>query len=258
MLLGIAAADTAGVTLSATSGASPSVTIKFVAEGATTSEYSSTGAVTPAAGIMTASQTFTISLDGLSIAHSTVTTNIVDQVNAFGAAWASKYGSSAATTRWRMVTDGTTLKFIAKDVGTRSIGKVLTATIAGHSRTTTNVGWIISNGNGATANIASSDNGAAGTAVVVTLEAETGGTLSEIGTSSTVSGGVGINAFKVSTAIANVVTLTSSYNPLESSSNANTATDLHVTENRMDVTNPHGGVTGASTTATDFSRVAWL
>ena len=72
----IAAADTAGVTLSATSGASPSVSIEFVAEGATTSEYSSTGPVTPAAGIMTASQTFTVSLDGLSIAHSTVTANV--------------------------------------------------------------------------------------------------------------------------------------------------------------------------------------
>ena len=253
----IAAADTAGVTLSATSGASPSVKIQFVGEGATTSEYSSTGPVTPNAGIMTASQTFTVSLDGLSIAHSTVTANVLDQVEAFSYAWSSKYGLSAATTRWELVTNATTLTFNAKDVGTRSIGKVLTATIAGHSRTTTNVGWIISNGNGATANIASSDNGAEGPGVVVTLEAQTGGTLSEIGTSST-AGEVAVNGFKVSTAITGVVTLTSSYNPLVTKSNADSTATLHVTENRMDVTNPHVGVTGASTTATDFSRVAWL
>jgi hypothetical protein len=261
----ISTASGAGVTLSASANASAEVIIEFYADGAATSEVSSTGPNVAAAGVLTASDLLTITLGtGESVQVSGATTaNVAAVVTEISAAWATKYpAASAAVVRWTLASSTSKVVFQAKDRGSAPIGTTLTAALTGNngatsvSRTTTNLGWRIGNPNNMT--ISSADNVAQGTAIMITLESKTAGDLlSEIGTTSNTQSAA-VKAFKVSTT-ASTHFLTTSYNPnVTTASNEVTATNLFVSESRADVTIPDEVLAADTTTGTTFNRVSWL
>jgi len=264
----ISTASGAGVTLSAAANASAEVIIEFYADGAATSEVSSTGPNGQStAGVLTASDLLTITLGtGESVQVSGTTTANIDAVlGKISGAWTTKYPSaSASVVRWTLVSDPGNDKIIfqAKDRGSAPIGTTLTAALSANngatsvSRTTTNLGWRIGNPNNMT--ISSADNVAQGTAIMITLESKTAGDLlSEIGTTSNTQSAA-VKAFKVSTT-ASTHFLTTSYNPnVTAASNEVTATNLFVSESRADVTIPDEVLDADTTTGTTFNRVSWL
>ncbi len=263
----ISTAAGAGVTLTASANASAKVIIEFYADGAATSEVSSTGPNVASAGVLTASDLLTITLGtGESVQVSGATTANIDAVlTAISAAWTTKYpAASASVVRWTLASDAGNDKvtFSAKDRGSVPIGTTLTAALTANngatsvSRTTTNLGWRIGNPNNMT--ISSSDNVAQGTDIMITLESKTAGDLlSEIGTTSDTQSAA-VKAFKVSTT-ASTHFLTTSYNPnVTAASNEVTATNLFVSESRADVTIPDEVLAADTTTGTTFNRVSWL
>ena len=264
----VAAADGAGVNLSATAYSSASLVIEFMADGAANSEVSSTGANVAGTGVLTASDLLTVTLGtGESVQVSGVTTaNVTAVVEAVNEAWDLKYPTaSAQVVKWSVFSNSNAqgkLWFHAKDLGTAPIGTTLTVTLAANngatavSRTTTNLGWRIGNQTSLTRSL--SDNVARGNGVTVTLEAQTAGDLlSEIGTVSDNQTSLA-NSFAISTANATKI-LTTSYNPnVTASSNESSSTYFFVNESRGDVTIPDEALAADTTAGTTFNRVSWL
>jgi uncharacterized lipoprotein NlpE involved in copper resistance len=281
----LAMADVAGVSLALTDGADAVVYVGF---GANTS--AAQNSVTTAVGVapqlaINASDTVTIGIDGLSAtvtgtAYDGSAANLVLLFNALGDQWSDNYvgvGASVkseALVKWTLssVSDAfsaqltsPTMSFVftAKDVGSSGIGKVPTVTItSGKTATATNLGYII--GHADSKSISTSDDGAFGTSFLLTVTADTAGSvLGEIGSPLNASSLAvkGLSLGKAQVAGANVTELISDYAPNSSTaSNGVTATNGYVTQSRADVIVPEeGNAAGADNSVTvNFSRVSWL
>ena len=276
----LALADAAGVTYTATAYAGNQIDARlFIGLNSSSTENSATAATAKFA--YNASDTFTVSLDGLSI---TVTstgagTTSLALVNAIMAEWERNYPAtaSAAVVDW-VVTSGTDaigksispptgymgINFRSKSRGSSNIGQTLTAThSAGKTATFSNVGIIIGNGQAQTS--ASGDNMARGLDIMVTFEADTAGTgLSEIGsaTNTQAAAGVSFSGAGVTANLANAAAvateLGSSYKPNSTASYEATATNAFVSEDRDDVRQAENAINAATSNASSFSRIGWL
>jgi len=250
-------ADGAEVTLTATAHAKPSLKIRFD-DNSSSMENSMTTVSTNFS--FTASDLLTLTLsDGFSVATSAAATSSESLANNVYDAWVTKYGSSDATTRWRISSvsgSEETLIFTATDSGTSQIGVSLKAALTIASNTLTNVGYII--GNGLTTTKDLGDNTAKGESVIITLEADTAGSdLSQIGEYGDTQADTALGA-KVSSTLT-VDELTSTLDAQNTTdSGANTASDLHVYESRSDVVLPQETEAAASSNANTFSRIGWL
>ena len=276
----LALADIAGVSLAFTDGGSPEVYVGFGAN--TVAAQNSTTAVAGQAAqlAVNASDTVTIAIDGLSAtisgtAYDGSSANLVLLFNALGDQWASNYvGASAsvkseALVKWYLssvsdvfggaLTSPTmSFMFAATDRGTSGIGVVPTVTItSGKTSTATNLGYIIGHADSKSKSI--SDDGAFGTSYVLTLTADTAGSiLSEIGSPGVAST---LAAKSVNLGKASVTELVSTYSPNSSTaSNGVTATEGYVYQSRSDVIVPEeGNAAGTDNSVTvNFSRVGWL
>ena len=274
----LARADIAGVSIAATKFASP---VAYVEIGSNTpaAENSATAAST-GNFVFNASDTFTISIDGYS---ATVTgtaytaaggSDGTDLFEAFTNEWAKKYGSagtvaSESALRWTLSsdTDETTtlanpanarLVFTAKDKGTGSIGDAITVTFTpGKAATYSNVGYLVGNANNMTKSTA--DNIAQGTAVVLSVTADTSGSLlGEIGVP-LAAASIAANGLNVTNANGNVSELNSTYNANITASNVTTALNLYPNESRRnDVVVGAEANAAATSNAKSFNRVGWL
>ena len=281
----LAMADVAGVSLALTDGADAVVYVGF---GANTS--AAQNSVTTAVGVapflaINASDTVTLAMDGLSAtisgtAYDGSAANLVLILNALNEQWADNYQGvvasvkSEALVKWTLssesdvfgaalVSPTKSFKFTAKDLGSSGIGKVPTITISsGKTATATNLGYII--GHADSKSISTSDDGAFGTSYLLTVTADTAGSvLGEIGAPLNASSLAikGLSLGKAQILGANVTELISDYAPNSSTaSNGTTATNGYVTQSRSDVTVPEeGNAAGADNSVTvNFSRVSWL
>jgi hypothetical protein len=262
----LANADAAGVTLTATAGARPSVTIEFSTNDST-DENSATTTVGPAGFVTTVSDTFTLTIAGdkagaVSVA-TTGATAIADFVTAISDAWAAA-NPTAGLTQWDIATSSSEIQFTAKDAGTAQIGALLTLGSSVASTTNTNFGYKIYNGyDGNITNAITGDNGAKGDAIVVTIEADTAGTsLSEVGQISAAAGvlarsltvtagGAGTTATELTNTYRNNLTLSTTTDKY-------TAVNEFPTQNRSDVRAAEDLIGGSTNTATSFDRTGWL
>jgi hypothetical protein len=262
----LATADAAGVTLTATAGARPSVTIEFSTNDST-DENSATTNLVPAGFVTTVSDTFTLTIAGdkagaVSVATSGATA-VADFVKAISDAWAAA-NPTATLNQWDIATSSSEIQFTAKDAGTAQIGALLTLGSSVASTTNTNFGYKIYNGyDGNIANAITGDNGAKGDAIVVTIEADTAGTsLSEVGQISAAAGvlarsltvtagGAGTTATELTNTYRNNLTLSTTTDKY-------TAVNEFPTQNRSDVRAAEDLIGGSTNTATSFDRTGWL
>jgi hypothetical protein len=278
----LARADVAGVSISAVGNASPVAYID-IGLNDSTAENSAT-AVSTTGFVFNASDTFTVSIDGYSATvtgtayASAAGANADKLTNAVIDVWRSRYvgtGSTVASdaaVRWTLSSEtshgsGLTdaafgavrLVFTAKDKGTGSIDAAVAATFTpGKTATYSNVGYVIGNANNNT--ISTGDNKAQGTAVVLTVTADTAGSLlGQIGVPLKASA-LTPNNLKVSYAGSGTVSeLNSTYNPNITASNVTTATNLYPEESRRnDVVIGAEANSAVTSNAVSFSRVAWL
>ena len=259
----LANADAAGVTLAATAGAAPVVSIQFSTNDST--DENSATATLPAAFTTTVSDTFTLTIAGdkagaVSVAAGTVS----DFRDALVNAWNTANGTPALT-QWTINSPGNdVITFTAKDRGTAQIGKLLTFASSIATATATNIGYKIYNGyDGNISPAVSSDNGAKGEGIVVTVTADTAGTaLSEIGQ---VGDAEAATARDIDITLAGGTTthteLTSTFqnnSSLAATTNPYTATNEFPSESRSDVRLAEDIVNGTTSTATKFDRTGWL
>jgi len=274
----LAQADIAGVSIAATKFASP---VAYVEIGSNTSaaENSATAAST-GNFVFNASDTFTISIDGYS---ATVTGTAytaaggadgTDLFEAFTNEWNKKYGSSGTVAsesalRWTLSSDTnetTTLAnpanarliFTAKDKGTGSIGDKIKVTFTpGKTATYSNVGYLVGNANNMTKS--TSDNVAEGNSVVLSITADTAGSLlGEIGVP-LAAASIAANGLNVTNANGTVSELNSTYNPNTTASNVTTALNLYPNESRRnDVVVGAEANAAATSNAKSFNRTSWL
>ena len=268
----LAQAAAAGVTMSFTKNARPTAVFS-VNVNASTMENSLTGNVSNsfAFGI---SDTFTMSVDGLSATITAVdtgglTADTVIFVNAIVNKWNTAHALTAALARWTLATavtvagdvgglGGFKITATPGDIGSREIGAAMSMS---HSttgnQTDTSVGYAIGNQNNFTQSV--SDNIAQGTQVIVTVTANTAGSLlSEIGKFGDGVKTSGTKGISTTSLAYGVIELTSTYNANITASAAESATNSYVAENRTDVTIPAELVAAATSTAVAFSRVGWL
>ena len=181
------------------------------------------------------------------------------------AAWNAKFGSvTPANARWTLASaasalpspKGFKITATANDPGSREIDAPMVATWSTSGfKTDSSVGILIGNLNNETASTA--DNKAQGVQVLVTLKADTAGSLlSEIGNFGKVQG----NAVKNVSTTSGVIELSSTLNVNVTPSTGFVVTnsDLHPDESRLDVVLPAETVAAATSTAVSFSRVGWL
>ena len=215
-----------------------------------------------------ASDTFTISIDGLSasITGTNATTSTDTFVNAIMSAWNTAHGLTATAARWTIASAVTVstdpgdvggIKIIAtaSDPGSREIGAPMSATWSTSGfLTDSSVGVAIGNVNNFTKSAA--DNVAQGNEVLVTLTANTAGDLlSEIGGYGTAQA----NTAKNVSTTTGVVELSSSLNVnVTPSTGFVTTADQHVDESRLDVALPGETIAAAASNAVSFTRVHWL
>jgi len=277
----LAQADVAGVSISATANAAP---VAYVEIGLNDSNAENSATAASSAWVFGVSDSFTISIDGYS---ATVTythysaaggATATDLAEAFENQWKAKYGAigtvaSESAVRWTLgsdttnnssistggATNNTRIKFTAKDEGTGSIDDAITVTFTagGTTATHSNVGFVVGNANNMTKS--SGDNKAQGTAVVLTIEADTAGDLlGEIGVpldAASVAAG-GITVFNTGGAVSE---LNSTYNPNITASNVTTATNLYPNESRRnDVVVGDEANAAQTSNAVEFSRIGWL
>jgi len=260
------AATAAGVTMTATDGGNP---VAYVAIGPNSSaaENSATGAV-KSTFASTVSDTMTITVEGRSLTYTGVAhTGTVAYANAIVASWAAKY-TTAATERYTITTaDGTSslagesfvlIKFTAKDRGTGSLNKSVSATFsAGKNQTDSNVGIMI--GNDASFTKSTSDNVTKGDDIVLTFAASTAGSiLSEIGYFGKTQADAAKNISLVAGTYAELSSTYFANN--ESASNVSRANiNLYPAESRRnDVVMPEALNAAATSNAVSFTRVHWL
>ena len=259
----LANADAAGVTLTATKYAEPTISIVFSNNDANDENSAAVAAVALAT---TVSDTLTLTVAGdkaaaISSAHSTAAA----VASALRIAWETA-NSDTNLTNWTADSDTVsgTITFTAKDAGTSQIGAAMTFTESVASTALYNLGYQIYNGyDGALASAITADNVARGNSIVVTLESDTVGTaLAETGQVA-----LGLATGARQTNIANaagtvvVTELTSSFrnNTTLSTKTAEvSATNVYPTENRSDVAYAEDAIAGSSNTATSFDRTGWL
>ena len=254
----LAAATAAGATMTATDGAGEVMSKIMFGENSASTENSQTTAVKASFSVHT-SDVFDLALDGFSLQMSGTTyTSSMTFANAVVASWTAKYATALAQ-KWDLATSENSsfavITFKAKDKGTGSLGKALTASFDIESGTLTNMGYVIGNGNSFTS--AGADNSSKGSSIVITLEATTAGDLlSEIGNfGDTVANGTR----KVSLTTGNFLELTSTYNPNISGSNAIRADfNVYAYESRNDVRVADEARVAAASNAVNFSRIGWL
>ena len=261
----LANASAAGVSMTATKNARPKASIAINVN-SSAMENSQTSA--KATFNFAASDTFTISIDGLSasITGTNATTSTDTFVNAIMSAWNTAHGLTATAARWTLSSaitvaadpgnvGGVKIIATASDPGSREIDAPMSATWSTSGfLTDSSVGVAIGNVNNFTKSAA--DNVAQGNEVLVTLTANTAGDLlSEIGS---YGNGSSNTAKNVSTTVG-VVELSSSLNVnVTPSTGFVTTTDLHVDESRLDVAIPGETVAAATSNAVSFTRVHWL
>jgi len=277
----LAQADIAGVSISATSFGAPWAAIEL-GKNDTNAQNSAT-AVSATGFVFGVSDTFTVTMDGLS---ATVTytgysaaggTKATKLANAVMTAWSAKYGNpgkvaSETALRWTLTSDTTNnssitndgsadvrLKFTAKDKGTGSIGAALTAVFtSGKTATYSNVGYVIGNANNTT--ISTGDDVAQGTAVILTVEADSAGSLlGEIGVPLKTSATTVNNLAVFWAGTGYVSELNSTYNPNITASNVTTAANIYPEESRRnDVVIGAEANAAATSNAKSYNRVSWL
>jgi len=262
----LANADAAGVTLTATAGARPSVTIEFSTNDST-DENSATTNVVPTGFTTTVSDTFTLTMAGDNAGSVSVATTgasaVADFVTAISDAWAAA-NPTAAITQWTIATSASEIQFTAKDAGTAQIGKLLTLTGSTASNTNSNFGYKIYNGyDGNIASAITADNGAKGDGIIITVEADTAGTsLSEINQISAATATTARNLSLVAAGAGTFVTeLTNTYRnntTLSTTTDKYTATNEFPSQSRSDVRAAENAIAGSSNTATNFDRTGWL
>ena len=260
----LANADAAGVTLTATKYAEPTISIVFSPNSA--DDENSRTVVNGTTLVTTVSDTFTVQVAGDKAgAISTAHTTAAALASALRIAWETA-NSDVNLTNWTADSDTTsgTITFTAKDVGTSQIGAALTFTESIASTAATNVGYQIYNGyDGALTNAITADNIARGNGIVVTLESDTAGTaLAETGQIAAALGTAARSTNIANAAGTVVVTeLTNSYRnntTLTTKTAESSDTNVYPSENRSDVTAAEDAVTGTANTATSFDRTGWL
>jgi len=257
----LAAADSAGITLSASEGASAWVEITFSTNDSA-DENSTTNTITPASFQTHVSDSFTIGIAG---SNSAVVTNIASTgsteaslTNALANAWIAA-NSTSALRRWAVdsTTDTSKLRFTALDPGTSQVNSAIVFSASIASWTNSNVGYII--GNDVNYTNSTADNKAVGHGIVITMVADTAGrTLSEIGSPTmanltTTAGNASITASGPT-----IVELTSTLDRSVTESNVADATSVYATESRSDVIIPQESISAATSNAETFNRVHWL
>ena len=262
----LATADAAGVTMTATANANPEVSIIFSTNDAT-DENSATTALGGAGFATTVSDTITLTIagdkPGVVSVVTTGATAIRDFVTRISDAWIAA-NPVAAITQFNIATTATGITFTAKDTGTSQIGAVLSLNASIASTANTNFGYVIENAyDGAVSPAITTDNGAKGNGIVVTLESDTAGTaLSEIGQIGA-GAGAGARAMQVVVAGGPVATeLTNSFrnNLTLSTTTAPVVADTNEFpgESRSDVRASEDLIAGSSNSATSFDRTGWL
>jgi hypothetical protein len=259
----LASADAAGVTLTATKYAEPTISIVFSLND-TNDENSA--AIAAAGFATTVSDTLTLTIAGdkagaISAAHTTA----ADVASALRIAWDAA-NSDANLSNWTADSDTVsgTITFTAKDVGTSQIGAALSLTESVASTALYNVGYQIYNGyDGVLASAITEDNVARGNSIVVTVESDTVGTaLAESGQI-----GAGLATAARSTnfvAAAGTVVVTELVNTFRNNATLTTktaeadATNVYPVENRSDVAAAEDAIAGSANTATSFDRTGWL
>jgi len=261
----LAQADAAGVTMTATAYASPRALFN-IGLNSSSAENSATAAT--AAFAFNASDTFTITVDGISasVTSAAATTATGTFANSIMTAW-NKVASPSAAYRWSLSsragastdplgTNSVVIVATAKDKGSREIGAAMSAShSAGKTATFSNVGIAIGNDQNFTRSAA--DNIAQGSDLLVTLTADTAGELlGEIGYYNKSQSNA---ARTVSTSI-DALELSSSFKPngAAASTNVETATNVYANESRLDVVYPEEANAAAASNAVSFSRVGWL
>ena len=280
-----ATSSIAEVTLTATKYGSPQAEFRLSVNGTTVeNSYTSTSAAVagglgaPAVAFsFGVSDSMTLSVDGSAvtitgasvIAETTTATPLGSATSvraALIAAWNTKYAGNALGTasanevRWALsgtggASNAAVFRAIAKDRGSREIGAAMALTHSqGKTTTDSNIGIKIGNDISLTQSVA--DNIARGTYLMVTLTAQTAGSLlSQIGLP-----GAGQAAAVKSTQVVNVGSeeLTSTYVANTTASNSEIPTNLRVAESRLDVVVPEEANAAATSNQVTFSRVGWF
>ena len=268
----------AEVTLTATKFASPQAEFQLSVNSSTV-ENSYTGASFATVFTFGVSDSMTLSVDGSAvtitgasvIAETTTTTPLKSATSVRAAlikAWNTKYAGDATGTaspnevRWTLANAnvgtiaGANFDAIAKDRGSREIGAAMALTHSlGKTSTDSNIGIKIGNDVSLSQSVA--DNIARGTYLMVTLVADTAGSiLSQIGVPAATNNLIG--GAKAVGITGTYVELTSTYVANTPASNSEIPTDLRVTESRLDVVVPEEANAAATSNAVKFSRIGWL
>ena len=264
---GLAKAAAAGVVLTTTENASP---IAYINIGLNTPLAENSATTAKSTFAFAASDTFTMSIDGqaVTITGADATTATITFINNVMAKWNALHGSTnTSTARWVLtsaagnatITDPMSfgsMRIIAtaNDKGSREIDAPMSASWSTTGfLTDSSVGIAIGNTQNYT--LSSVDNKAQGNDLLVTIAATTAGSLlAETGNYGTVQS----NAVKNVSVTTGLVELSSSYNPNIAGSNVDTASNLYVTESRLDVVIGAELNAAAASNAVSFSRVGWL
>jgi len=261
-----AAATAAGVTMTATDGANP---VAYISLGVNSSaaENSATGAV-KATFAVDVSDTMVITVEGQSLTYSGVAhTTSVAYANAILASW-NAYHATTAINRYTLSTavggvvptGFVAIKFTAKDRGTGSLGKTVSAAFTAASNTRTNLGVLI--GNDASLTKLTTDNVTKGDDIVLTFAAATAGSIASQ---------IGYFGKTQADAAKNISLAGGTYEELSSTYFANNASGSNVTipsgasanvypheSRRNDVVMPEESNSAATSNANTFNRVHWL
>ena len=255
----LAKADAAGITMSVTKHAAPSVWVEF-GDNASTMENSVT---TVSATFQThVSDSFTITLEGSNAATVTNTnfTSEISLVNALSAAWHAANSTDTANI-WRTSTSTTRLTFTASDTGSSQVGHTLAFSAAIASATLSNVGYRISNPVDNSATKTTADNYARGDGMVITFLADTAGTdIGQIGLPwlNNAASGARNLSLVVSGSNLTIVELSTTLNRSIDNSGVITASNVYANDSRDDVITPQDDIAAATSTAVFYTRVGWL
>jgi len=260
----LANADAAGIALSATKYAAPTISIKFSTN---STDDENSRSVVNGTFATTVSDTFTITVAGDNAgAISTAHTTSAALASALRVAWEAA-NTDSAITQWSADSDTVSgvITFTALDKGSSQIGAALTFTESIASTANTNVGYQIYNGyDGELTTAIASDNVARGTGLVITVQADTAGTaLSEVGQLSDAINAAGARAVLLERAAGTgtIAELTNSFRnnaTLTTKTAETTATNVYPTESRSDVAAAEDGIAGTPNTAVSFDRTGWL
>ena len=259
-----AAADAAGVTMTAQAYASPRAFINIglnssAAENVKTASSSSFG--------MIASDSFTMTIAGEATTVSkTVYTTSASLANDLMTQWKAAHDSATNDGRWTLSsragasgdplgTNSVVIIATADDKGSRHIGAAISASASLFSNSLSSVGIVIGNDQNFTKS--TGDNIAQGSDVLVTFTADTAGSLlGQVGSY----GGTNAAGAKQISVNAAALELSSSARPngAAASSNVETAANQYSTESRLDVVIPEEANAAAASNAVSYNRTGWF